>query len=89
MAGKIYIDAERCKGCGLCVIVCRKDGIVISDQSNSYGYFPAQPKDGDCTACAECAIICPEAGIKVIFEDDIVAIESGRKKKTELIKEEL
>ena len=42
MAGKIIIDVERCKGCGLCVIVCPKNCIEISDKSNKKGYFPAR-----------------------------------------------
>lgn len=43
MAGKIIIDIERCKGCGLCVAVCPKSGIAISKKSNKSGYFPACP----------------------------------------------
>jgi len=45
MAGKIIIDTERCKGCGLCVPVCPKNDIVISERSNKKGYFPAQAKN--------------------------------------------
>ena len=65
MAGKIVIDTERCKGCGLCVVVCPRKCIVISKESNKNGYFPAQKTDGDCTGCAQCAIICPEGIIQV------------------------
>ncbi len=44
MAGKIIIDTERCKGCGLCVVVCLKNSIVTSKKSNKNGYFPAQAR---------------------------------------------
>ncbi|MHC4286411.1 MAG: 4Fe-4S binding protein, partial [Planctomycetota bacterium] len=40
MAGKIIINTERCKGCGLCVAVCPKISIIISKKSNKSGYFP-------------------------------------------------
>ncbi|MDD5326207.1 MAG: ferredoxin family protein [Phycisphaerae bacterium] len=72
MAGKIVINIERCKGCGLCVAVCPKGGIVISKQSNKSGYFPAEKNNSACTGCASCAIICPEAAIEVYREQDIL-----------------
>lgn len=68
MAGKIIIDTERCKGCGLCISVCPKNNIHVSEQSNKSGYFPAEC-DGDCTGCAVCAIMCPEAVIEVLIEE--------------------
>ena len=68
MAGKIVIDTERCKGCGLCVTMCPKKSIEISEESNKNGYFPAEVKDTDCTGCARCAIVCPEGIIQVCRE---------------------
>jgi 2-oxoglutarate ferredoxin oxidoreductase subunit delta len=78
MAGKIIINTERCKGCGLCVTVCPKNSIVISTQSNKTGYFPAETKNTNCTACANCAIICPDGAI-VIYRDDTI-LDKPRKK---------
>jgi len=69
MAGKIVIDTERCKGCGLCVVVCPRDSIIISKKSNKKGYFPAESANADCTGCAMCAIVCPDAVIEVYRED--------------------
>lgn len=86
MAGKITIDTERCKGCGLCVTVCPRNGIVTSKRSNKNGYFPAQPTNCDCTGCAMCALTCPEAIIKVYREKTIVA-KSGKKTKSSLVRE--
>jgi len=86
MNGKIIIDTERCKGCGLCVAVCPKNCIVISSSSNKNGYFPAQANNIDCTGCANCAIICPEAIIEV-YQDNNITTESGKKIEPTLIEE--
>ena len=65
MAGKINIDTEKCKGCGLCVAVCPKGSIAIGTESNAKGYFPPQTGEGECTGCCKCAVVCPEAVIEV------------------------
>ena len=90
MAGKIVIDTERCKGCGLCVTVCPKNSIEISTESNQSGYFPAHAKNIDCTACSRCAIICPE-GIIEISQEEAARIRiteaAARKNAPNLVKE--
>ncbi|MHC4725746.1 MAG: 4Fe-4S dicluster domain-containing protein [Planctomycetota bacterium] len=90
MTGKIIINIERCKGCGLCVMVCPKGCIVVSEKSNKNGFFPAQADNTECTGCAACAIICPEAIIEV-FRDQSSNIETiaekNKKPKPSLIKE--
>jgi 2-oxoglutarate ferredoxin oxidoreductase subunit delta len=90
MAGKIVIDTERCKGCGLCVIVCPRESIAISEESNQNGYFPAEAKDTACTGCAQCAIICPEGIIEVAWDQPgqihIVATD-GKKRAPQPIEE--
>jgi 2-oxoglutarate ferredoxin oxidoreductase subunit delta len=90
MAGRIVIDTERCKGCGLCVTICPKKSIAISAESNKNGYFPAQAKHTDCTGCAQCAIICPE-GIIEVFRDQMerirIAAAPGKPDAPRLIEE--
>jgi len=81
MAGKIIINCQRCKGCGLCVVVCPRKCLRISENSNKNGYFPAEFSDGDCSGCTMCALICPEAVIEVQIDEPAEIKEIDNKKK--------
>jgi len=64
----IIIDAERCKGCCLCISVCPKGIIGLSSHINRMGYTPAavlEEKAGECTGCTACAMMCPDTAISV------------------------
>ncbi|MEW6136607.1 MAG: 4Fe-4S dicluster domain-containing protein [Thermodesulfobacteriota bacterium] len=73
MKGRIEIQKERCKGCGLCIAVCPKQRIEISSDLNTKGYYPARfceedveaPAERSCTGCALCAVTCPDLAIEV------------------------
>ena len=88
MAGKIVICRERCKGCGLCVVVCPKKCITISKHSNRSGFFPVEFSGSECTGCAACGIICPDVVIEV-YRDGAGAVEGGEQNKARLAEEKL
>jgi NAD-dependent dihydropyrimidine dehydrogenase PreA subunit len=63
----LEINPELCKGCQLCLAVCPKSVIAISDKLNSASYHPAYYTGQDCTGCGLCFYACPEPGaIKVV-----------------------
>jgi 2-oxoglutarate ferredoxin oxidoreductase subunit delta len=69
MAYKHFIDAERCKGCGLCVHFCPKNVLEITDKVNAKGHFPAfQARPEDCIHCAICCTMCPDVAISIVEE---------------------
>jgi len=66
MAYTYHIDTERCKGCGLCVSICPKHVLAISDNLNAKGYYPVyQAHPEDCNYCALCCAMCPDVAIEI------------------------
>lgn len=64
------IDIETCKGCGLCVAVCPKKVLEVSEEVNTKGYFPAwQARPEDCIVCAICCTMCPDVAITITETD--------------------
>jgi 2-oxoglutarate ferredoxin oxidoreductase subunit delta len=65
--GKVLIDADRCKGCGLCINVCPTKILTQThDYFNAKGYHPVTVSNpGNCSGCGACAIICPDVVFSV------------------------
>lgn len=67
MAGRVKIDIEACKGCGLCTTGCPVKILVIDKKIlNSKGYSPSSCIEPDkCIGCGNCALMCPDLVIEV------------------------
>ncbi len=78
MAYHHQIDADRCKGCGLCVTICPKKVLEISERVNTKGYFPAfQARPEDCIKCALCCTMCPDVAITITETADADASQQA------------
>ena len=56
MGGRIEIEIEKCKGCGLCVWACLNGVLEISERSNEMGYYYPIIKDAEnCNGCGRCS----------------------------------
>lgn len=65
---RVEIDADECKGCGLCVSLCPTEVLVVSSKLNKYGYHPASYKGQGCTGCGVCFYTCPEPGAITVYK---------------------
>jgi len=73
--GQVYLIPERCKGCGICVALCPRDVLEVSQQTNSKGYHLPDiisGKECDCVHCEFCTLVCPEFAIFTLPEDEMV-----------------
>jgi len=65
----IKVDAERCKGCNLCIEFCKKSVLKVSDNLNKMGYHYAEPDSSkECSGCMVCTMVCPDLAIEVYGE---------------------
>ncbi len=64
--GQVYLILERCKGCKICVELCPREVLQVSEGTNQKGYhYPeiAPGKEGACVNCEFCTMVCPEFAI--------------------------
>ena len=62
---KAVINSERCKGCTLCMEVCKKDALKMTSNINSKGYKYAAVITDNCIGCGLCYIVCPDGAFTI------------------------
>jgi Pyruvate/2-oxoacid:ferredoxin oxidoreductase delta subunit len=65
--GKVTINVEECKGCGLCVESCPPKCLELGRELSAYGVHPAHYSGHDCTGCGICFYCCPEPGAIEVY----------------------
>ena len=65
--GKVVINIEECKGCGLCVESCPPKCLELVPELSAYGVHPAHYTGHDCTGCGICFYCCPEPGAIFVY----------------------
>ena len=62
--GVVFLNANRCKGCGFCIAFCPPKVLAFSEEFNSHGYHPPRLVNADgCTGCDLCGLFCPDFAI--------------------------
>lgn len=66
--GVVYVDRERCKGCGFCVEFCPTHALELDAAYNAKGYHPPVLKrPEDCNGCDLCGLYCPDFSIFAVM----------------------
>ncbi len=65
--GYVVVDAEECKGCGLCVESCPPRCLLLGEEMSAYGVHPAHYVGQGCTGCGICFYCCPEPGAIAVY----------------------
>ena len=67
--GKLDIDVEHCKGCGLCIEACNLKVLSLSESNlNHNGYRYAVYSGHGCNGCGLCFYACPEPGVLTVYK---------------------
>lgn len=62
----VRIDKDRCKGCELCVSVCPRQVLEMSEKINTRGYHYTRVVNApNCIGCAQCSDMCPDVAIEI------------------------
>lgn len=61
----ITIDTTYCKGCELCLVVCKPEALTQGSERNTKGYLTPFVNQEACVACRNCELVCPEMAITV------------------------
>ena len=59
------VNAEWCKGCGICVAFCAKKVLEMDMMDKAVVVRPDA-----CVACGLCEIRCPDLAIEMVFEEE-------------------
>ena len=66
----VAIDADRCKGCRLCIHFCRHQVLAAAPEVNRHGYFCATAAHPErCKGCLNCYLVCPDMAVTIRKED--------------------
>ncbi len=79
----ILIDRDLCKGCDICVKVCKPEILKLVDAPDKWeGAVVDLVGIDDCTFCRLCELQCPDFSIRVIRKDEEKNITVGKSQKT-------
>ena len=65
--GRLGVNDDECKGCGLCVQACPPKVIGLGERLNRHGYRTAIYAGAGCTGCGICFLACPEPGAITVY----------------------
>lgn len=76
--GRVYVNRDRCKGCGFCIEFCPRKVLTRDKTLNRLGYHPPHIAKLDaCRGCDLCGLFCPDLAIYGVCLDSIEDDDEG------------
>ena len=63
---KLKINISRCKGCHICVSVCKKGAISIAKEMSAKVYHTIEVDEEKCVQCGACYKMCPDYVFEIL-----------------------
>ena len=63
---KLTLRVSRCKGCYLCMEVCPKKAISVSEEVSKKGYTVIRVDQDLCIQCGACYKMCPDYVFEIL-----------------------
>lgn len=74
----IIVDRDLCKGCDICVKVCKPELLKLVDAPDRWEGAIIEVTDPDlCTFCRLCELQCPDFAIRVVRKEEEDKIHVG------------
>jgi 2-oxoglutarate ferredoxin oxidoreductase subunit delta len=77
---RLFLQFNRCGGCGYCIEVCPKNTLEKSSTINERLLNPPTVRSGaECSLCRLCEYICPDFSIYVVDIDKAKEVKEEKK----------
>jgi iron-only hydrogenase group A len=86
----LIFQSDKCVDCGLCIEICKKEGVCFLEYKKKKNFFtvvPSDKPDHDCIYCGQCITHCPVGAFEGVgeFEEATIPLDELAKGKVVVV----